>query len=120
MANIVVEKQGHTTIFTINKPDRMNAIGLADAAELEQGLAEFQADPDQYVAIITAAGDKAFCAGADLKAMATDVGGGSKLPISPAPDIAGIAACEKVTGTWQERLRPLRPNRASRETWTTT
>ncbi|MGB8389751.1 enoyl-CoA hydratase/isomerase family protein [Mycobacterium sp.] len=97
MPNIMVEKQGHTTIFTINKPDRMNAIGLADAAELEQGLAEFQADPDQYVAIITAAGDKAFCAGADLKAMATDVEGGGRLPISPAPDIAGIAACEKVT-----------------------
>ena len=97
MPNIMVEKQGHTTIFTINKPDRMNAIGLADAAELEQGLSDFQADPGQYVAIITAAGDKAFCAGADLKAMATDVEGGGRLPISPAPDIAGIAACEKVT-----------------------
>jgi len=95
--NIMVEKQGHTTIFTINKPERMNAIGLADAAELEQGLSDFQADPGQYVAIITAAGDKAFCAGADLKAMATDVEGGGRLPISPAPDIAGIAACEKVT-----------------------
>ena len=97
MPNIVMEKRGHTTIFTINKPDRMNAIGLADATELEAGLSEFQADPDQYVAIITAAGDKAFCAGANLKAMATDVDGGGRLPISPAPDIAGIAACEKVT-----------------------
>ncbi|UXA06129.1 enoyl-CoA hydratase/isomerase family protein [Mycobacterium sp. SMC-2] len=97
MPNIVMEKRGHTTIFTINKPDRMNAIGLADAAELEAGLSEFQSDPDQYVAIITAAGDKAFCAGADLKAMATDVDGGGRLPISPAPDIAGVAACEKVT-----------------------
>ena len=97
MPNIVVEKHGHTTVFMINKPERMNAIGFADAAELQEGLGEFEADPDQYVAVITAAGDKAFCAGADLKAMATDVEGGGRLPISPAPDIAEIAACEKVT-----------------------
>ncbi|HUL98746.1 MAG TPA: enoyl-CoA hydratase-related protein, partial [Mycobacterium sp.] len=97
MPTILVEKQGHTTIFTINKPDRMNAIDSTDAAELEAGLAEFQADADQYVAVLTAAGDKAFCAGADLKAMATNVADGSYLPINPSPDIAGIAACEKVT-----------------------
>jgi enoyl-CoA hydratase/carnithine racemase len=95
--NILLDKQGHTTIFTINKPDRLNAIGSADAAELQAGLTEFQADPGQYVAVITAAGDKAFCAGADLKDMTADVEGGAALPISPGPDIAGIAACEKVT-----------------------
>jgi enoyl-CoA hydratase/carnithine racemase len=74
MSAILVEKQGHTTIFTINKPDRMNAIGFADAAELEAGIAEFQADSDQFVAIITAAGDKAFCAGADLTGFAENAG----------------------------------------------
>lgn len=97
MSAILVEKQGHTTIFTINKPDRMNAIGFADAAELEAGIAEFQADPDQYVAIVTATGDKAFCAGADLKEVAGNVEGAGRLPMSFAPDIAGVAACEKVT-----------------------
>lgn len=97
MPNIVIDKHGHTTVFTINKPDRLNAIGAADAAELEAALAEFSADPGQYVAVITAAGDKAFCAGADLKDMTANVGGGDYLPISPSPDIAGIAACEKVT-----------------------
>lgn len=97
MSAILVEKQRHTTIFTIDKPDRMNAIGYADAVELEGVIGEFEADPDQYVAVITATGDKAFCAGADLKAMATNVEGGTRLPISAAPDIAGIAACEKVT-----------------------
>lgn len=94
---ILVEKQGHTTIFTINKPDSMNAIDSSDAAELESGLAEFQADANQYVAVLTAVGDKAFCAGADLKTMATNVAAGDYVPINPSPDIAGIAACEKVT-----------------------
>ena len=97
MPDIVIEKQGHTTIFTINRPERMNALGTASAAELADALVEFQADPAQYVAIITAAGDKAFCAGGDLKEMAANAAGGRRLPISPAPDVAGIAACEKVT-----------------------
>lgn len=97
MPDIVVEKQRHTTVFTIDKPERMNALGIANAAELAEGIAEFAADPDQYVAVITATGDKAFCAGGDLKEMAANAQGGRRLPISPGPDIAGIAACEKVT-----------------------
>jgi enoyl-CoA hydratase/carnithine racemase len=97
VTNISVEKQGHTTILTIDKPDRLNAIDFPDVADLEAAIADFQADANQYVAILTATGDKAFCAGADLKSMATNVEGGDHLPISPSPDIAGIAACEKVT-----------------------
>lgn len=97
MSEILVEKEGHTTIFTINRPDRMNALTAAAAADLTAGIAEFQADPDQYVAVITAAGDKAFSAGADLKEMADNAAGGRRLPVSAGPDIAGIAACEKVT-----------------------
>ena len=97
MSDIAVEKQGHTTIFTINRPERMNAMSTTSAAELAAGIAEFQADPDQYVAIITAAGEKAFCAGGDLKEMAANAAGGRRLPISAAPDVAGLGACEKVT-----------------------
>jgi enoyl-CoA hydratase/carnithine racemase len=97
VTNILVEKQGHTTILTIDKPDRLNAIDFPDVADLEAAIVDFEADPNQYVAILTATGDKAFCAGADLKSMATNVEGGAHLPISPSPDIAGIAACEKVT-----------------------
>jgi len=97
MPDIVVEKLGHTTIFTIDKPDRMNALSTANAAELTAGIAEFQADPNQYVAIITATGDKAFCAGADLKEMAANAAGGRRLPMPSSPDVAGLTACEKVT-----------------------
>lgn len=97
MSGILIEKQGHTTIFTINRAERMNALTAAAAADLTAGVADFQADPDQYVAVITAAGDKAFSAGADLKEMADNAAGGRRLPVSSWPDIAGIAACEKVT-----------------------
>jgi len=97
MADLLVEKQGHATIFTINRPDRMNALGGTVNADLTAGLKEFEADPDQYVAILTATGDRAFCAGGDLKEMADGAATGSRLPISPQPDIGGLAACEKVT-----------------------
>jgi enoyl-CoA hydratase/carnithine racemase len=97
MADLLVDKQGHTTIFTINRPERMNSLGGTVMADLSAGLAEFQQDPDQYVAVITGAGDKAFCAGGDLKEMAEGAASGSRLPMSSGPDIAGLAACEKVT-----------------------
>jgi enoyl-CoA hydratase/carnithine racemase len=97
MADLLVEKQGHTTIFTINRPERMNALGGTVMEDLSAGMKEFQENPSQYVAIITGAGDKAFCAGGDLKEMAAGAAGGTRLPISPGPDIGGLGACEKVT-----------------------
>jgi enoyl-CoA hydratase/carnithine racemase len=97
MADLLVDKHGHTTVFTINRPERMNSLGGTVAADLTAGLKEFQEDPQQYVAIITGAGEKAFCAGGDLKEMAEGAASGARLPISTGPDIAGLAACEKVT-----------------------
>jgi enoyl-CoA hydratase/carnithine racemase len=47
MADVLVEKQGQTTIFTINGPERMNTIGRTVRAELTAGLQEFQAGRDQ-------------------------------------------------------------------------
>lgn len=95
MADLLIEKHGSTTVFTINRPDSMNALSPAMMSDLTAGIIEFNADPDQYVAIITGAGEKAFSAGADLKAMAENASAGTQLPISPRPDIAGIAASEK-------------------------
>lgn len=97
MPDLLVEKQGHTTILTLNRPGKHNAFNQLMRTELAGALEEFQADPNQYVAIITGAGDKAFCAGADLGGMADAARSGTVLPISQSPDIAGIAACEKVT-----------------------
>ena len=96
MADLLVEKYGNTTVFTINRPERMNSLGGTVMTDLSEGLREFEADPDAYVAIITAVGEKAFCSGGDLKDMvAADPG--TALPLSKQPDICGIAACEKVT-----------------------
>ena len=62
-----VEVDGHLMIATINRPEVYNACHPMANEELVAAFDEFHANPDLWVAIITGAGDKAFCAGNDLK-----------------------------------------------------
>lgn len=62
-----VEREGRLTIVTMSRPDVMNAIHPPANFELEKVFNAFAQDPDQWVAIITGAGNKAFSAGNDLK-----------------------------------------------------
>ena len=55
--------------LTINRPERRNAMSWAVLTELRHAVAEAKDDPDIRVVVITGAGDKAFCAGADLTGM---------------------------------------------------
>lgn len=64
---IRVEKKEHITIITINRPEVMNAIHPPASKEMDDAFNDYAADPDAWVAILTGAGDKAFCAGNDLK-----------------------------------------------------
>lgn len=61
------ERDGHILIVTINRPERMNALHSGAHFELSAIFDEFEADPDQCVAILTGEGDRAFSAGNDLK-----------------------------------------------------
>jgi enoyl-CoA hydratase/carnithine racemase len=97
MPDLLIEKRGHTTIFTLNRPDQMNSLGGTITRDLVAGLADFEADPEQYVAIITGAGDRAFSAGGDLKGMAATAAAGDHMPISHQPDMAGISTSSKIT-----------------------
>lgn len=74
-----VERDGPLTIVTINRPEVMNALHPPANFELAEVMDSFAADPDQWVAIVTGAGDKAFSAGNDLKYQA----GGGKMTIPP-------------------------------------
>ncbi|MGE4241775.1 enoyl-CoA hydratase/isomerase family protein [Ramlibacter sp.] len=65
MSQILIEHIGKVTLFTINRPQRKNAICKETALELQAGFKEFQAS-DQLVAVITGAGNDAFSAGADV------------------------------------------------------
>ena len=61
--DIVVEKKGRIVCVTLNRPERMNSIGVDTSAELLQVLREYRDDAGQWVMIITAAGEKSFCSG---------------------------------------------------------
>ena len=67
MTDIIYEKRGNLAYVTINRPQAMNALGPAQHEELVRVWCDFRDDTDMWVAIITGAGDRAFCAGADLK-----------------------------------------------------
>jgi enoyl-CoA hydratase len=56
-------------IITLNRPDTRNALGRDIRAGLFAAWDRFERDPALRVAILTGAGDKAFCAGGDLKEM---------------------------------------------------
>jgi enoyl-CoA hydratase/carnithine racemase len=61
------EDRGHIRILTINRPHRSNAMSPALTDALIAAFVEANADPEVRAVILTAVGDRAFCAGADLK-----------------------------------------------------
>jgi enoyl-CoA hydratase/carnithine racemase len=95
MSDILIEKHGHVSVITLNRPNAHNALSRSMRGELEAVVKDFNADPEQYVAIVTGAGERAFSSGADLKEMSQEVGSGGRMPVNAWPDMAGISDGEK-------------------------
>ena len=74
MAMVTVETCDHVTTVTLNRPEVMNAINRQMHYDLQSAFDAFAADPDQFICVVTGAGDRAFCAGSDLKAAAANGG----------------------------------------------
>src|ERR1700676_1283970 len=74
-----VEREGRLTLVTLNRPEVMNALHAPAHLELAGVFDAFAADPEQWVAIVTGAGERAFSAGNDLKYQA----GGGKMSAPP-------------------------------------
>jgi enoyl-CoA hydratase len=90
------ERTGAAAVLTIDRPERRNAVDGDTARALLEGFERFRAEGDARVLVLTGAGDGAFCAGADLKAITTldpDLPGGplgfTRLH-SPKPTIAAV------------------------------
>jgi crotonobetainyl-CoA hydratase len=66
---VLVERRGHVLIVTINRPDARNAVNQAVCVGVGDALEEAEHDNDVRAVVLTGAGDRAFCAGADLKAI---------------------------------------------------
>ncbi|MFN8103575.1 MAG: enoyl-CoA hydratase-related protein [Acidimicrobiia bacterium] len=66
-ATIRYERADHLAIMTIDRPDSMNSLTKEMLGALDAAFADFDADDDLWVAILTASGDRSFCTGMDLK-----------------------------------------------------
>jgi enoyl-CoA hydratase/carnithine racemase len=66
-AAVLVERRGGTLLLTLNRPERANALSRELVEALEAALTAAAADGSWRVCLLAAVGDKAFCAGADLK-----------------------------------------------------
>ncbi len=86
-----VEREGPLTIVTIDRPEAMNALHPASNAELSEIFDEFAADPTQWVAILTASGNRAFCTGNDLKFTAMAMARGESF-LPPLSGFAGLTS----------------------------
>ena len=65
--SVLFEKRGQAFWITINRPEKRNALNGDVIAGLAKGYREAHDDKDVRVIVLTGAGDKAFCAGADLQ-----------------------------------------------------
>ena len=69
---LLPEMRGNILVLTINRPERMNALSPELSDALIEAFVEAGADPDVRAIVLTSVGDRAFCAGADLKARAQE------------------------------------------------
>ena len=98
--SVEVERLGAVTILTINRPERRNALDPATMSGIGLALTDAEFDDTVRVVVLTGAGDKAFCAGMDLKAFAEGGISPDKLPkpglevlverVFPKPVIAAV------------------------------
>lgn len=66
MSTVIYEVRNHIAYITLNRPEALNALNHELSAALEETWYAYDADPDAWVAILTANG-RAFCSGADLR-----------------------------------------------------
>ena len=103
--DIILEKAERVATVTLNRPSALNSLSCALLQELETALNDFEQDDEIDVVIVTAAGEKGFCAGMDLRdfeAGKTDLGYTKqvldKLEDLSKPTIAAITDGYCITG----------------------
>ena len=67
MSEALIERRGHLALITLNRPERRNALSRALLLSLGEIGRELTQDPSVRAVVLTGAGNRAFCAGADLK-----------------------------------------------------
>jgi enoyl-CoA hydratase/carnithine racemase len=66
---VLSEIRNHVAFVTLNRPEALNALSLGMIMRLRTLFSEFSTDPEVYAVLIKGAGEKAFCAGGDIRAL---------------------------------------------------
>ncbi|MCX6020409.1 MAG: enoyl-CoA hydratase-related protein [Chloroflexi bacterium] len=82
---VTLERDGHLATITINRPERMNALGQQVTNDLHSALDEVQHDRDVWVVILTGAG-RGFCAGGDMRDAGARISAPDALPRTAGDD----------------------------------
>ena len=96
-AELIVEHRGSTAWITLNRPDARNALSRDLNLQMQDVAAELEVREEVRAIVITGAGDKAFCAGADLK---------ERRGVSAAETGPYINAIAGAIGAWAESRKP--------------
>lgn len=87
LPEILAETESGLGILTLNRPQALNALNLAMVEAMSARLAAFAADPDIRAVLVLGSGERAFCAGGDVRALYYDgVASGRKI----GPDSLGV------------------------------
>jgi enoyl-CoA hydratase len=110
MSKVRYERVGAAAVLTIDRRERRNAVDPETASLLLEGFQKFEADETARAMVLTGEGPEAFCAGADLKAIAE---AGPDVPIDVIESVA--ARTEGPMGF--TRLTPTKPTIAAISGW---
>ena len=73
------EKRGRIAVMTLNRPQAANSMTREMIMGMDAAFDDFNADPDLHVAILTGAGDRAFCTGMDMKSALPAIADGDSM-----------------------------------------
>jgi enoyl-CoA hydratase len=92
---VLCETKGPVAIVTLNRPEKRNAINRALALALQRTMETLDADDAVRAIVLTGAGDRAFCAGADMGEQVERLEGRLESIDGPSPAYTGILGCSK-------------------------
>ena len=99
---ILLGREGGLATVTINRPQALNALTLDNYRRFDPALRDWATDPSVHAVVVRGAGDRAFCAGGDVRAVYEagvadriswiSTGGGASLELLEGRQLPGVAA----------------------------
>jgi enoyl-CoA hydratase/carnithine racemase len=87
---LLYTKEDKVATFTINRPEALNALNTETFKELSDALIDFMRNDNLWVGILTGAGERAFCAGADIKEIVPKLREYKNIPWAEPPLYRGL------------------------------